>query len=226
MPMRTIKVRVQSAGLVLTAIAAVLGVGQVASGADLGVPAKKMILLDKAAPTFKSKTVYVAKNDVGIQKGAAGSTELLDATFDWFYETDGASSVFGCFTHIENVDERERWVKNTESVAKFVNKDAAIESDVKVVVVKPTKVAKIVALGLTNAGGNANLFLGSPTASDGLRTVLTINNGNDSSTHRMCTQFATDAGSTVIMKEIAGGTGRKLVAKNGVAVVCPPSPCP
>jgi hypothetical protein len=70
------------------------------------------------------------------------------------------------------------------------------------------------------------LLDGAPTSAEGVTTILQIENGNDSSTHRMCTRFATDLGSTVIYKEIAAGTGRKLVGKNGVAVACPPSPCP
>jgi hypothetical protein len=37
----------------------------------------------------------------------------------------------------------------------------------------------------------------------------------------MCTQFAVDLGSTVVFKEIADGTGRKLTAKNGVPATCP-----
>jgi hypothetical protein len=38
---------------------------------------------------------------------------------------------------------------------------------------------------------------------------------------RFCTRFAVDAGSEVAYGEIAGGLGRKLIAKNGV-----PAPCP
>ena len=202
----------------------IVAVPTLADAADSGVPAKKLILLNKVVTAGKAKTVYVAKNDAGIQKGAAGDPALLAASFGWFYETEGASSVAGCFTQIHETSERNRWIKNTESVAKYVNKDAPITSlptSTKVIVVKPAKVAKVVALGLGDPGvGNGNLFLGAPTAADGIHTVLTIENGNDSSTHRMCTQFAADLGSTVVMKEIAGGTGRKLVAKDGVPAAC------
>jgi hypothetical protein len=196
----------------------------ISHAADAGVSAKKLILLDKVATAGKAKAVYVAKNDTGIQKGAAGDPTLLAGSFGWFYETDGATSVAGCFTQIHETDERNRWIKNTDSVAKYVSKDAPISglpTSAKVVVVKPEKVAKIVAVGLGDFGvGPANLFLGAPTAAEGIHTVLTVENGNDSSTHRMCTQFAADLGSTVVMKEIAGGTGRKLIAKNGVPAAC------
>ena len=156
-----------------------------ADAADSGVPAKKLTLLNKVVTAGKAKAVYVAKNDAGIQKGAAGDAALLAASFGWFYETNGATSVAGCFTQIEEATERNRWIKNTESVAKYVNKDAAISglpTATKVVVVTPAKVAKVVALGLGDFGvGPANLFLGAPTASEGIHTVLTIENGNDNS---------------------------------------------
>jgi hypothetical protein len=216
---------------IATLAAAVLVTAQGSLAADAGVPGKKLILLNKAV-FGKLKTVYVSKSsaDPGIAKGAAGDPTLLDGTFDWFYETDGATSVFGCFLIEDSTPSFQgEWVKNTDAVAKYANEDAKVCGGgrcTKVAVIKPAKVAKVVALGLGDFGGGGSFSEGAPTASDGVSTILTINNGNDSSTHRMCTKFATDSGSTVILKEIAGGQGQKLIGKNGVPVACPPSPCP
>jgi hypothetical protein len=185
-----------------------------AAADDVGVVGRKLILLDK---TFigKAKTVYVSKLDPSIHKGAGGDPALLDGTFRWFY-TDTPSSVTGSFTMPSS-----HWITNSDAVAKFTNPQAAsgIPTTTKVTVVKPGIVAKFVA----TAGGDtgAGNIDEAPSNAGGITTVLTINNGNDSSTHRMCTRFAIDSGSVVVHKEIAGGSGRKIIAKNGVPSTCP-----
>jgi hypothetical protein len=45
---------------------------------------------------------------------------------------------------------------------------------------------------------------------------LTIENAADGFVYRMCTRFP-----SVVTTPLAGGTGRKLTAKNGVPVPCP-----
>jgi hypothetical protein len=191
-----------------------LALNGIGFGADIGVTARKFVLLDNVA-TGKAKTVYVSKLDSGIEKGAAGDPSLLTGTFEWFY-TDVPSSVMGAFTMPSS-----HWIADTDAVAKFANADAISCSPTctKVVVVKPGIIAKFVAL-FGGDTGNGDIFT-PPSASGGITTVLTINNGNDSSMHRMCTKFAADSGSTVVYKVIAGGTGRKIVAKNGVPTACP-----
>jgi hypothetical protein len=51
--------------------------------------------------------------------------------------------------------------------------------------------------------------------------VLTVVNGNDDTARRMCSKFATDRGSTVDYRLIAQGSGRKLIARDGVPTTCP-----
>jgi hypothetical protein len=196
-------------------LALALGTG-VAHADDVGVTGRKLIVVDKIVAANKAKLVYVSKGDPNIHKGPGApdfknGPQLVTGQFDVFY-TDNAS-IAGSF-----IMPAEWKINKDDKVAKFVNKDApGGVSEVKVAVVKPTKVAKVVAKGL----GGLDLFMGAPSDANGITTVLTIDNQVDSSQHRMCTRFSVADGSVVVFKEIAGGTGRKLVAKNGVPVTCP-----
>ena len=181
--------------------------------ADAGVTGRKLIVVDKLATAGKAKVVFVSKLDPGIEKGTAGDPALVDGRFDVFY-ADAPGSVTGAFVM------PAPWLVNKEKVAKYVNKAApAGAGHVKVAVVKPGKVAKVVGKGLGDLT-TLNLFHGAP-GPNGVTTVLTVENGSDASTHRMCSNFSVSGGSTVIFKEIAGGTGRKLVAKGGQPTSCP-----
>ena len=196
-------------------VAVALGAG-VAHADDAGVTGRKLILVDKIVTAGKAKLVYVSKGDANIHKGPGApdfknGPQLIEAQFDVFY-TDNAS-IAGSF-----VMPAEWKINKEDKVAKFVNKEApGGPSEVKVAVIKPEKVAKVVTKGL----GGLDLFMGPPSDSGGVTTVLTVDNGVDSSQHRMCTRFSIADGSKVIFKEIAGGTGRKLVLKLGVPATCP-----
>lgn len=183
-----------------------------AAAIDAGVPGTKLVIVDKIAATGKAKTVFVTKGDPDIQKGVDGDPALLEGSLEVFY-TDAPSSVVGSFVI------PTPWLVNKDTVAKYVNKLAPTGGDVKVAVVKPGSVAKVVAKGLGD-GQAIDLSAGAPGAG-GVSVVLSVNNGNDFSMHRMCTRFATGDGSTVIYKSIAGGTGYKLVGKAGVPAACP-----
>jgi pimeloyl-ACP methyl ester carboxylesterase len=184
-----------------------------AQATDAGVTGRKLIVVDKLAAAGKAKVVFVSKLDAGIEKGAAGDPSLIDGTFEVYYE-DAPGSVAGTFVM------PAPWLVNKDAVAKYVNKAApGGAGEVKVAVVKPGKVAKVVGKGLGDITA-LDLFQGAP-GPNGVTAVLTVNNGSDASTHRMCSNFSVGGGSTVIFKEIAGGTGRKLVAKGGQ-----PTPCP
>lgn len=184
-----------------------------AKAADLGVSGKKFIAINKIATSGKTKLVYLSRGDPGIAKGAAGDPASLSGEFDWFY-TDDPGAVNGHF----DLDSAF-WVTNNDRLAKYVTSDVA--QPVRAVVIKPGVVAKVVGRLLATTG-NPNLFSGPPSESGGLTTVLSIDNQNDLSSHRMCTVFAVASGGTLVLKEIAGGTGRKLIAKNGVPTPCPP----
>lgn len=181
----------------------------------VGVTGKKLVIVDKLFAAGKAKVVFVSKLDDGIEKGLEGDPALLDGTFSVGYGDD--ASVAGSFTMPGT-----GWLVNKEKVAKFVNKSAPTGGGVKVAVVKPDKVAKVVGKSLGD-GPVLDLSGGAPSAAGGVVAIFTVQNGNDDSTHEMCTLFSTDQGSSVVYKQIAGGTGYKLVAKNGVP--CPPDPC-
>jgi hypothetical protein len=184
--------------------------------ADVGVAAKKLVLLNKASPA--NKAVYVSKLDAGLQKGPAGDPTMLSGMFEWFY-TDMPTSVGGSFIMPSSL-----WTVNTDTLAKFSNSEAisCLPTCVKVVKIKPGLLAVVKTKGTSDPDTpQDNLEDGPPSNSGGITTVLTITNGNDASVHRMCTRFAVDSGSTISYKEIEPGIVVKLVAKNGVPATCP-----
>ena len=66
----------------------------------------------------------------------------------------------------------------------------------KTALIKPAKVAKVVAKALGD-DDDADLDLiagGTPSASGGITTILTVYDRSDGSLTRMCTRFATDDG--------------------------------
>jgi hypothetical protein len=109
------------------------------------------------------------------------------------------------------------WLVNKPTVAKYVNRTAPIGGEVKVAVVKPSKVAKVVAKGLGEGPALDLAAAGKPGAS-GVIVILTVENESDGNTYRMCTRYAPDV---VRFKVIAAGLGRKLVARGGLPVPCP-----
>ncbi|HWP65319.1 MAG TPA: hypothetical protein VNO26_05345 [Candidatus Limnocylindria bacterium] len=195
-------------------IAALLCAAAPAGAIDVGVPGTKLVIVDKLATTGKAKTVFVSKGDPDIAKGPEGDPALIEGGLEVFYtDTPGVAGTF---------EVPAPWLVNKDTVAKYVNKLAPSGGDVKVAVVKPGLVAKVVAKGLGD-GHPIDLSVGAPGAG-GVTVVLSINNGIDFSMRRMCTRFSTGDGSTVAYKSIAGGTGYKLVAKGGVAADCPAVP--
>jgi hypothetical protein len=182
---------------------------------DTGISGRKLVILFKPSAN-RAKLVFVSKGDPAIHKGSSGDPQLLTGGFEWSY-TNVSGSVSGAF-----VLPSSHWTTNTDVVAKFSNPDAfsCVPTCTKVAVIKPGRLAKLSAK-LGGDSGTGDFLAGGPDDTDGVITVFTITNGNDASTHHMCTRFAVGSGSTVVYKEIAQGTGRKLVAKNGVPTACP-----
>src|SRR5688572_1247318 len=170
------------------ALAAAALVTTAAWAQDAGVTGTKLVIVDKLAATSKAKTVFVTKGDPDIGKGVEGDPALLEGTLEVFYEDDADSAV-GAFLI------PSPWAVNKATVAKYVNKLAPTGGEVKVAVVKPGSVAKVVAKGL---GDGQAMDLSSPPGPNGVRVVFSISNGNDFSQHRMCTRFSTGDGSTII----------------------------
>src|SRR5262249_49842935 len=93
------------------------------------------------------------------------------------------------------------WLVNSASVGKYVNKTAPSGGAVKVSVIKPSSLVKVVGKSL----GDTPLSIASaPTGN--VYVVDTIVNGGEET--RLCTQFA-----GCVHKLIAGGTGYKLICK-------------
>lgn len=192
----------------LPAAAGALGEACVRLGAD-GTSAK-LIVIDKLASANKAKAVWVAK-DPAITKGAGTDPAVIDAALSF-----GWNSVTGAFVvPVGASDGTAGWVANKETVAKYANKaaDTGVPTGAKVVTIKPGKLAKLVGKTL---GDVAMDLAGAGAPENGIVTRLQI--GNDGETTTYCTLFP--AG-TAAFKEIAGGLGRKLVAKRGLPVACP-----
>ena len=107
------------------------------------------------------------------------------------------------------------WIVNKETVAKYVNKAAetGTPTGAKVVTIKPGKLAKLV--GKTLGDIAMDLAAAGPPEA-GIVTRLQVTNDGETTMH--CTLFP---GGTTTFKEVAGGAGRKLVAKRGLPVACP-----
>jgi len=171
----------------------------VSQAADIQIAGKKLVIVDKLVAATKAKAVFVAK-DPGVTKGSGTDPAQIDAQLDISY--DSASGVF-------LAPQGSGWLVNKTTVAKYVNKSAPTGGATKVAVIKPAKLAKLVAKSL----GDTPIDISSAPSGDVL-AVYTVTNGAE--TNRHCTAFP-----TCTHKVIAGGTGNKLVCKNGVTAACP-----
>jgi hypothetical protein len=189
---------------ILAALCGLLLASATAARADIaGVVPKKLILLDRIAATGKAKAVFIAK-DAGAHKGTGTDAATIDAQIDVSWGTTRGSFVMPAGAH----DGTRGWVTNTDTLAKYVNGDAGITPGdaVKVSLVKPGSLVKVVAKGLGD-GPALDLFQ-EPTGD--VSVCYTVTNGTE--VHRHGARWP--AGSCTY-KEIADGTGRKLVCSGG-----------
>ena len=174
-----------------------------AMAADIGVVGLKLIILDKLAAASKAKMVFVTK-DAAVTKGSGTDAADIDAQLDISGTTGSGSFV---------MPQGANWLVNKSTVAKYVNKPAPTGGAVKVSVVKPGKLVKVVGKSL----GDNPVDISAPPAGSVL-VVHTINNGAESNRH--CTNF-----NGCVHKIIAGGGNFKLICKgNSTAATCPASP--
>jgi len=196
---------------------------------DTSITGRKLVIIDKTAtPPALSKLVSVSKLDAGIQKGAplAGGVVVppgLSGSLDVSYTGCGAAAVLPedpCAGSVPVAGQfviPDPWLVNKPAVAKYVNRDAPSGGHVKVAVVKPQVVAKVVAKGLGD-GPAMDLLAGGKPDAGGVLVVLTVVNALDGDTYRMCTRYEQSA---VTFKAIVGGAARKLLARGGVPAACP-----
>jgi hypothetical protein len=154
----------------------------------------KLIVVDKLASTGSAKMVYVAK-DQAIDKGPGNDVSSIAARLDVAFDT-----VHGTFVMPGGLN----WLLNEPTIAKYVNTDAPISGAVKVGIIKPSRLIKVVSKSL----GEALLDVGTAPAGP-VYVAHTVTNGPDERRH--CTQFTGCVHTT-----IAGGTGFKLVCKDGM----------
>jgi hypothetical protein len=180
----------------------------------IGVTATKLIVVDKIMDAGEAKVVYVSKDTTaGIAKGPGTDAAAIDVGFQVTYDSAAGAFTIPAGGH----DGTQGWLVNSPTVAKFVNSLApGGTSGVSVAVIKPDKLLKLVGRSL----GDMPIDL--VAAGPPVGTIVTeyrVTNGGD--TYRFCSAFDPAVPLAVTWKEIAGGTGRKLVARGGT-----PSPCP
>ena len=174
----------------------VLPWASLANAADIPVVGLKLIVLDKLAVSSSAKTVFVTK-DSGVTKGAGTNPEDIEATLDIAFDTSSGSF---------NMAQGANWIVNSPAVAKYVNQSAPTGGGVKVAIIKPGTLFKVVGKSL----GDTPLDI-STAPSGAVYVAGTIVNGGEET--RLCTQFSACA-----HKVIAGGSGYKLVCKGTGAI--------
>jgi cysteine-rich repeat protein len=176
--------------------------------ADLGVAAKKLVIVDKLAAAGKAKAVFVA-SDPAVTKGSGTDPSTISLELFFGYQGVGgpASGTFSIPAGAS--DGTTGWTANQDSVAKFVNKSApAGSTGVKVSTVKPGNLLKVV--GKTRGDLPIDLITaGAPVTDVCVAAIVT----NGAETTRLCTRFPADL---VSFGSIAQDTGRKLVVRNGL----------
>lgn len=185
-----------------TAIVVGLGLWVLPAGAvDIPIAGSKLVVMDMSLLTGKVKMVFVAKG-AGITKGAGTDPADISARLDVFYEGPRGSAL-GAFL----MPEGGKWLLNSASVAKYLNETAPAGGAVRLSVLKPGSLLRVVG----KSRGDLGVGLGNPP--DGPVYVAdTVVNGGE--TMRFCTQFT-----GCLHKTIVGisGVGFKLVCKRNGA---------
>lgn len=175
----------------LSAILLVIGAATAARGTDIPVTGLKLIVVDKTAASGLAKAVFVAK-DPSVTKGSSILTHLIAADFGIAFD-----ATRGAFT----MPSGPGWIVNRSTIAKYVNKEAPSGGAIKVNVIKPGVLIKVVAKSL----GDTPIDISTAPTGDVFVGHTLINGGE---IFRHCTRFG-----TCTHTPIAGGTGHKLVCK-------------
>jgi hypothetical protein len=172
-----------------------VAVATTAAAADVGVVGTKLIIVDKTVASSSAKAVFVAK-DASITKGVSTDTAEIFAELSVRYD-----STSGYFVMPSG---EAAWIVNKETVAKYLNSTAPVGGAVRVSVIKPGALIKVVSKSL---GDDAIDLSTAPTGDVFVsHTVL-----NDATATRHCTRFQ-----GCVHKTIARGTGYKLVCLGGI----------
>jgi hypothetical protein len=164
-------------------------VATVAGAVDIPVVGLKLIVVDKGVNG--AKAVFVSKDPL-ITKGTGTDTAGIFAEMGVAY--DSTNGVF-------EMPSGSNWIVNSASVGKYVNKTAPTGGAVKVGVIKPGALVKVVGKSL----GDTPIDISAPPTGE-VYVAHSVLNGEEYNRH--CTRFGTCS-----HKLIAGGTGYKLVCK-------------
>src|SRR5262245_46544743 len=114
------------------------GIVHAARAVDVPITGLKLIVVDKTVLSSKAKAVFVAK-DPTVTKGTGTDPAQIEATLNVAYD-----SASGAFVMAQGGN----WLVNSTSVAKYVNKTAPTGGTVKVSVIKPASLVKVVGKSL------------------------------------------------------------------------------
>ena len=162
-----------------------------ARAVDQPVVGLKLILLDKIATDGKAKAVFVTK-DPAVAKGSG--TDATQIRGNLTVAFDAEKGTFG-------MPQGASWIVNKSTVAKYVNDPAPAGGSVRVGVVKPGTLVKVVAKSLGDSPIDISV---APSAA--VYVVHDVINGAELRRH--CTAF-----NGCVHKSIAAGTGWKVVCK-------------
>jgi hypothetical protein len=186
---------------------------------DIGVSGRKLVIVDKLL-VGSAKLVFVSKDTTGaITKGTGEDVEDIDIGFSVAYPGSLGTAAGEFVVPAGSSNGTEGWKVNKATVAKYVNAAAPAGSTAtKVAVVKPAKLLKLVAKGLGDGPAIDLATAGDPIGP--VITVFEVTNGGQ--TFRHCSKFdPANPNTTVVLKVIAAGAGRKLIAKGGEPTTCP-----
>jgi hypothetical protein len=188
-----------------------------ATVSDIGVSARKLIVIDKMATTDKAKVVYVSK-DTGAAKGPTEDVEAIDGAFTVRYVDDASANGAFVFKNWGQLSSGapNHWRRNSGGVARYADDSQKhpLEGTTRVAVVKEGRLLKFVAKGLGDRAILDIVTHGAPAS--GVHTMFFLENGTDAFRH--CTLFPSSA---CVHSAIAGGTGARLICRNGVPATCP-----
>ncbi len=175
-----------------------------APAADVGVVGTRLAITSNAR-TGKASLLFSAKGP-GIAFGpASAASEVSGSLVAYYVDAPANRASLALPAPWSGVDAR---------VARFQNKLApAGPTAVRNATIRAGKMARVMAKG---TGG---IDLSQPPGPGGVLTVLTIENAGDGSTHRMCSLFATSAGSKIVHRALASGS--RLTLSKDVPAACP-----
>jgi hypothetical protein len=193
-------------GAIATALAVSATAVTSAFAADFGIAGDKLLILDEVAKNGKAEVDFIAR-DANVAKGPSTDPAEIEGTLQIYYEDAPLNDALFRLP--------SAWLKNEATVAKYVNGAAPAGGGVKVAIVRPGKLVRVVTRSLGDL--REIEIVSAPPGPNGITVVLTIDDPSDGSTTRLCTNFS--AGD-ITVKNVAGGTGRRLLARNGRPVAC------